>query len=271
MDEENGSVVTSDAGTDTSVSDSTTEETTSSTADDQVDTSQQETDGDSQEEVLDDSLDTDETETERPKRGAEARKEQLNTEIRDLVATRNAIRSEVEAYNAQVYRPATVEELLEQQNPETGDYYSRLEAQLEAMQQERAIEKYNNQVTESRMTLHSDAHRAIQDFPIFDSNNPEYNPQIAAEVDQILAQSIIVDPRTNQVIGSRIPVYQLYKSHAVAAKANERRAEMTAQRNAEKQITNTDLTPGAQGKQTAFNKLSVSEMEARPRKQGHDV
>lgn len=262
------------ANADTTVA--TTDETASSTADNaaSADESTQDT---TEAEQTDESTDSEEsdaeadTQADEPKKGADARKEQLNTEIRDLVAQRNVLRQEVERINAQVYQPATVEDLLNQENPATGEYYNRLEAEVESMRQERDVEKYNNHVAESRLTMTTEAQRALSDFPMFDQSSPDYDGEVAAEIDAILPSLLEFDPNTGQLIGSKVSIYQLYKSHAKAADAKARKAEITAQRNAEKQLSNADKVTGGKGTTKPFDKLSTTEMASYLRKKGHDV
>lgn len=172
---------------------------------------------------------------------ADARKEQLQTEIRDLVALRNSLLTEVEARNAEVYKPASPDELTEQVNPETGEYYSRLEAQVEAMRQENEVSKYNREVAETQLTLTSEAQRALQEFPIFDETSPEYQPAIAAQVDQVLGQSLVFDPNTKQIIGSKVSPYALYKAVADAAKVSAAKSAADGQKAVEKMMANADI------------------------------
>lgn len=277
-DEEAAStVVNESAVTDTAATESTTEETVSSQADTQDEVSQET-------EVTEQS-ETEETDAEQPKTRADARKEQLNgqiedanREIRDLVAQkreifaqREQLRQEVEQSISQAYKPATAEELLEQVNPDTGEYYNRLEAQLESLRQEREVERYVNQVSSAQQSIQYEAQQALSEFPMFDETSPEYNREIAAEVDAILAKSLQFDPNTGQVIGSTISPYQLYKSHAVAAKASALKAETTAQRNVEKMLNNSDPTTGGKGTTVPFEKMSLAQQEKYLRDKGHDV
>lgn len=207
----------------------------------------QETDSQSKEKSTDDSKEaTDETEAKaQPQGKAEERKQQLNEEIRDLVAQRNAIRAEVERSSAEVYQPATDEELLGQINPETGEYYNRLEAKLASMEQHQEIERYNNQVAEARLTLNSEATRALNDFPMFDENSKEYNPEITAQVDKILGANLIFDPNTNQIIGSNVSPYQLYQTVASTYQAAASKGQADAQKATEKMMANADVPGGA--------------------------
>lgn len=188
---------------------------------------------------------TEETKTEaQPQGKAEDRKQQLNNEIRDLVSQRNAIRAEVEKRNAEAYQPATDEELLGQINPETGEYYNSLEAKFAAMEQRQEIDRYNNQVAEAQLTLSSEANRALTEFPMFDENSKEYNPSIAAEVDAMLGNALVKDQNTGQIIGSNIPVYQLYKTIATSIRAESTKAQANAQKATAKMQANVDVSGG---------------------------
>lgn len=182
---------------------------------------------------------------EKPQGKAEDRKQQLNTEIRDLVAQRNALKTQVTAANAEVYQPATEEELLEQTNPETGENYNRLEAKLAAMEQAQEVDRYNSQVAEAQLTLSSEAQAALRDFPMFDSESTSYNPEIAAEVDKLLGAALVIDPNTRQVIGSNVSPYQLYKTIADASNIKEVQGQIKGQQASDKMQSRVDSTSGA--------------------------
>lgn len=228
---------------------------------------------------------------EKPQKGAEKRKEQLkeeideleqqveepsekanpNQEIRDLVARRNELRDRVKQSNEQVYRPATEDQLLDQINPDTGTYYSRLEAKLAAMEQSQQIDRYNNEIADTQLTLSNEAQRALQDFPMFDEQSPEYNKEVAAQVDGILGKSLVIDPNTNQVIGSHVSPYELYKAVAVSAQTSAVKGQVAAQKATEKMLANADTPSGAQQSEKSFNQLSTEEMAAKLRAKGHDI
>lgn len=182
----------------------------------------------------------DETKPEEQPRGkADERKEQLNTEIRTLVAQRNSIRSEVEKLNAQVYQPQTKDELVEQGLTET-------DAKVEALRQEIELNKFNEQVSEAQLTLRSEAEGVLRDFPMFDPNNKEaFRPEIAAQVDHILASSLITDPNTGQVIGSNVSPYQLYKSFADTYQASSTEGQVKGQQAAQRQLSAVEAPSSA--------------------------
>lgn len=165
-----------------------------------------------------------------PTKGAEMRKQQLNTEIRDKVAERNALKREIEELNRQKYQLQskddlpTVDQLLGEINPETGDYFTRTEAQLlllqaqyELEQQAKQMDEYNNRLVETNMALINEAEQVLRDFPMFDPNSSEYDKDLAEQADHLLDASIIRDPNTGRIIGSQVSPYELYATIASAA------------------------------------------------------
>lgn len=276
MSEDDTTVVNTSADQEATAStDSTTDEYKEPEATDtSEETDESEAEDTEQSEDTDDDTQSDEIEQEDQEqhKGAEARKQQLNTEIRDLVATRNQLQQQVESLNSQAYPTNTPDELLNEVNPATGEYYNQLEAQVEIMRQERELERYNAQVVNTQMAIDTDAQRALQDFPRFDPQSPEYDKEAASNVAQILQSALQYDQRTGQLIGSNIPIYQLYQSHELAAQSSARRAEIKGQKSTEKMISSADRPTGGAGKPTPFNKLgSIADMEAQLRKKGHDV
>lgn len=180
-----------------------------------------------------------ETEEDKPTK-AEERKAQLNTEIRDLVSQRNALRKEVEQANSEVYQPATEDELTEQVNPDTGENYTRLEAKLEEMRQAQEIERYNSQVAEAQLTLGSESERVLNDFPIFNPDSEQYDKELAEEAAGLLEANLVIDPNTEQVIGSNVSPYQLYKTLAKAHGISAVKGQLKGQQATERQLANVD-------------------------------
>lgn len=210
-------------------------------------------------------------EEEQPQTEADKRKQQLNTEIRDLVSQRNTIKQEVEKLNAEVYQPATEDDLLEQINPETGEYYNRLEAKVAAMEQTASLEKYNTQVAETQLTLQHEATKALQEFPMFDDTSSDYNKELTEQVDALLGQNLVFDQNTGQIIGSHTSPYQLYQTVAMAARTSEQAGQLKGQKATEQMLASVDTTSSSQKGDKPFEKLSLNEMEDRLRKAGHDI
>ena len=104
-------------------------------------------------------------------KNAETRKQQLNNEIRDKVAERNALRKEIAELNRQKYQMKsqsdipTVEALMDQINPETNDYYTRTEAKLYRIEAERELERearkldeYTDNIVDNRIIPKEEYH-----------------------------------------------------------------------------------------------------------------
>lgn len=176
-----------------------------------------------------------ETEGEQPPKGkAEDRKQQLNTEIRDLVSQRNALKSEVEQLNSQVYQPATEQELQEQG-------MSQLEAKVEAMRQQQELERYTSQVADAQLTIESESQRVLSDFPIFNPDSDQYKADIAAQASQLLQANLVYDQNTGQVIGSNVSPYQLYQTLAQTYQASQAEGQIQGQKATEKMLASADI------------------------------
>ena len=193
-----------------------------------------------------------------PTKGAETRKQQLNTEIRDKVAERNALKREIEELNRQKYQLQskddlpTVDQLLGEVNPETGDYFTRTEAQLLLLQaqleldhQTKQMDEYNSRLVETNMALINEAEQVLRDFPMFDPNSSEYDKDLAEQADRLLDASIIRDPNTGRIIGSQVSPYELYSTIASAAGAAKVRGEVAGRKAAQKMMANVDVVGGA--------------------------
>ena len=188
------------------------------------------------------------------RKNAETRKQQLNNEIRDKVAERNALRKEIAELNAQKYQlknPSdipTVEALMEQRNPETGDYYTRTEAKVARMEAERKLEQaqkqmdeYTDHIVDNRLRLKDEASRALKDFPMFDEESDSYNKELAEKANQIAENLIIKDETTGEIIGSRGSIYDVYALVANAAKSAETNGKIAGRRAAVDMMNSADI------------------------------
>lgn len=200
--------------------------------------------------------DAKETDTvEKPQTKADERKEQLkteidgykeklgidpNTEIRDYVAAKNALKSAVEEANAKVYQPVTADELLEQENPDTGEYFTKSEAKFEAFKQQQEIREYNERVAEAQMVIEHESQRVINDFPMFDPKSDDYQPEIANEALEILKENLIRDEKTGQIIGSNLSPYKFYKTIANSARLMQEKGQINGQKATEKMLASAD-------------------------------
>lgn len=207
----------------------------------------EETDGEPAEQSSDDVDDElpEETkaEEEQPRGKADERKEQLNGEIRDLVAQKNAIQAEVERLNAQVYAPQTIEQLMDEQG------ISEDSARIAAMEQRIELNEYNSRVAEAQLTIGHESEKVLNDFPIFNSDSPQYNPALAERAASLLQANLVMDNNTGQVIGSNVSPYDLYKTIYDATQANTVNDKIAGQRAAEKMLASTDPVSSAPPKE----------------------
>lgn len=313
MPNEDGAVVNTEAVQEAAAAEATTAEMENSEADNSQQKAIQADDGsivyvdDTVENSDDNSESDDESKGDQPKRGAEARKGQLidqidreNAEIRDLVAKKNRMKAEkeqllsdVEQENAQAYQPPqlrkvpTVEILTQQENPETGDFYTQFEAkqiiqnirlqnQLEQSDYQRQLNEHNLKVTESVFQFSNDIQDILRDFPIFDPESSEYDPELDKKAERQLHSSLLYDKKTKRIVGSNMPsVYEYYETLAVAAgakKRSQKQQTIPTQSTTKAHLeANADVRGSGQHIQKTFDSMSTKEMADYLRRKGHDV
>ncbi|MEI7632136.1 MAG: hypothetical protein WCJ60_02335 [bacterium] len=147
---------------------------------------------------------SDETEDEKPKAKNEA-----NTRIRTLANENRELRQQVEQLNAQAYKPASEQELVD-----AG--YSETDAKVEALRQDIEVERFNRQVTELNYSLQDEARAALNDFPVFNPNSDQYNETLAQNVADLYQQAagVQTDPNTGLVVNANVMPYNFYKTFA---------------------------------------------------------
>jgi len=203
-------------------------------AEDTLETEELETEesGDTTEESSDE---TPEEEKPKAKNSAENRKQQLNQEIRELVATRDKTRREIEQANQQYYQPQSVDELVE-------GGMDDVEARFKALEQERVIEKYNAQVSETTNAVNTESLQVFSDFPEFDSESPEYNESLAkrAAAAYTRVAGIVEDKNTGLIVSANVTPYNFYKDFAETHREAMTRGETSARKNVERQLATAE-------------------------------
>lgn len=198
-----------------------------------VEESEEKSDDENPETETEGESEAEETETEKPQSKAEERKTQLNTEIRDLVAQRNLLRTEIEKINAETYQPATEDELVDQG-------YDATEAKVEALRQQVEMRDYNEKVAEAQLTISSESQKVLDDFPMFNSDSEQYDKELADEAAELVQANLIQDPNTGQIIGSNVPIYKIYKTLAKASGISTAKGQIKGQKDTEKMLANAD-------------------------------
>lgn len=178
---------------------------------------------------------SDETDTDKPQTKADERKTQLSTEIRDLVSQRNALKAEVEKANAEVYQPATENELVDQG-------LSATDAKVEALRQQIEMRDYNERVAEAQLTLSSESQRVLNDFPIFNPDSDTFDAELAQEAADTLGSNLLIDENSKQIIGVNpgFSTYQFYKTLARASGISQVKGQIKGQRDTEQMLANAD-------------------------------
>jgi len=218
---------------DTTPTESSPEETKETVADDlDTDADATEVSGDTETEETD----ADDTE-EKPKakNSAENRKTQLNQEIRELVATRDRTRREVENLNAQYYKPASTEELV-------NNGMDASEARFESLKQELALRDYTAQVTETTNAVNTEVLQVFTDFPEFDSESPEYNKTLAERAARAYQRvaGIVEDKNTGHIVSANELPYNFYKDFAETYREAATRGEVSARKNVSRELASAE-------------------------------
>lgn len=209
-------------------------------------TDQQETEGEQEEESGDESEEqTDETEEgeSKAKNSAQNRIRSLANDNRSLINENRQLRQQIEAANAQFYKPQTVEQLQEQGMDET-------QAQIEALRQTQTLNEANQHIAALNSDINMEAMQVTHDYPVFDPGSKEYDKDFAEMVASryMEASGMTTDQNTGFITQARVLPYDFYKSFAEARESGMKRGELLGKKNAERQANAADVTPIASPK-----------------------
>lgn len=196
----------------TSTEDSSTKETKDAGAKDDSKASDDKTeDGDTQDATDDDADADNKANDTKPTKDAAARKEQLKSEIRDLVSKRNELRDSITNENGKVYQPKTADELI-------ADGMDASEARVKALEDRQELSEFNARVTDLQANLNVESLQVMTDYSMFDPRSPDYNEEFANQVGGLYEKSanIVRDPNTGLIVSANILPYDFYKGFAEA-------------------------------------------------------
>lgn len=212
-----------------------------------------------------------ETEEQKPEQPQDEKPlaEKSQNRFQKLANENRELKEQIERLKSQESQVAAEQGLLNEINPETGDYFTPAEAEriarqqsLEQAQQSAAQQRYALEVRQNQESIGRESRQALDDFPILNEQSKEFNPQIAAEFDKLVGENIIYELQDgsrypasvlaangydlNQatLIGSNFSPYQLAKLIADSTKANASVYQAQAQRSAEQMLANADTTGG---------------------------
>lgn len=152
----------------------------------------------------------------KPAKGADARKAQLQSEIRDLVARKNQLRDETASKTGEHYAAKTAEELIE-------DGVDPAEARVQALEQKQELKEWNDKVSDLNQSINVESLQIMADFPMFNPGteadpNPEFNSELSEMAKETYnkAANIQVDKNTELIVSANVLPYDIYKSFADA-------------------------------------------------------
>jgi hypothetical protein len=236
-----------------------------------------------EEETSDDKPETSEETEPAEQQDSEQLAPKSQNRFQTLANENRELKEQLETLRRQESQLATEQELLNEINPETGQYYTPQEIERLSFAQSReqqaeqvASERYELEVQTVQSTLRNEASQALQDFPMFDETSKQYNPELAKQVDDLLGENLVFETdsegnSTGRIIGSSLSPYKLYQTVAQAAQLSKQAGQLEGQKATERMLASVDGTGSNQQGDVDFSKLSVSDMAARLRRAGHDV
>lgn len=227
--------------------------------------------------------DSEETSTEEQQVEEEKLSPKSENRFQKLANENKQLREQLSQLNSIEAQITTEQDLLNQVNPETGDFYTVAEAERlarfqtnEARQGELAQERYELQVQTNQSIINNEAEQVITQYPQFSrflpgtekvdpqtgqltgAPNPKYNAAQANQAATLMEQVLIRDPNTPEidpftgqptgkgmVIGSHLSPLQVYESIANAAQSSIVEGQIRGQKATEKMMANADSVGSA--------------------------
>lgn len=201
--------------------------------------------------------------------------------FQQLANENRALREQLAQLDARKAQLATEQELLNQVNPDTGDYYTVADAERisrvqanEQYQQQIAQQQQDLQIQQNRQTLVAEANQTVTEFPELDSQSDKFDPEIAQVYEQTLQRALILDQQGNP-IGAHLSPYQLAQSIVSPARRAAERAKALGQADAQKatrrMLASADPSSGSSSGKRSFETMDIRQMEAELRRKGHDI
>lgn len=246
------------------------EDDTTDSSDDSADDSQDE------ENTTEENDTNNETSEVNPKEDWESLKGNSQDRFRQMANEKRELARQVQVLKARQAQFANEQELLNEINPETGDYYTPQEIERlswqtnrEAQAQRDSQELYNLQVKQNQGQITEEASNVVEQFPILNPESKDYNQSVADSFDELLADNLLfmahdgntytgsvlkangIDPMTQTLVGAQISPYKLAKSIASAYNGAKSQGEVLGQAKAQKataqMMSNVDIGSNSSG------------------------
>lgn len=185
--------------------------------------------------------------------------------FQQLANQNRELRQQLEQLQARQAQVANEQNLLDQVNPETGDYYTPQEveriARFEANKAENerlSQQQQQLQVQMNQQTLATEADQALRDFAMFDADNKDaYKQELASLADDLLGDALFMDDQQN-VLGSKVSPHKLYKTVATAYEQGVRDGQLKGQKATQQMLSQVDSPSSAPVKRTPAEEAYMS-------------
>lgn len=174
------------------------------------------------------------------KKGAEARKQQLNDEIRNLVSQKRQLQTEIAQGLSQAKPLKTIDELKDEGMT---DDQARIEMNRQELERDRLIQAR----TDLNNDVETQSQRVFLDFPWTDPDNKdEYDQTLAQKAAAAYASisGIQIDDDTKQITNANVLPYTFYKTLQDFFSDGQKKGEIRGKAAARKQASRAQA-PGA--------------------------
>lgn len=186
--------------------------------------------------------------------------------FQQLANENKALKEQLERVEARKAQVAQEQQLLDEINPETGDYFTPQEVERIAYFNSRKAEQERlnteQSVLQVRLTqeqLANEAQQALSSYAMFDEAKKDaYKPAVTQLADSLLQDSLYMDGESQAVVGSKISPLKIYETVAKVYEQGMRDGQLKGQQSASKMFSQTDTPSSAPVKRSKSDEASMS-------------
>lgn len=213
---------------------------------------------DTQEESTEGSQETSEGEQEPEKQpeqdDAAAQKARNEAYARQRIQERQRTKQQIAQQLDQTYGPKSEDDLIE-------EGLDPAQAQIEALRQEMQYERQKTHIAELNAGLQSEAVNVTNDFPVFNPNSKDFDPEFAGIVEQQYKQAARLQLDDNGiVVNADVPLYDFYQQMATIYNRGTERGAQQGQQEYQQMMARTE-NPG--GSSSTSKGDSLADLEER--------
>jgi hypothetical protein len=160
---------------------------------------------------------------------------------RQRIQNRERNQQEIAQKLDEKYGPKTEDQLIEEGlTPE--------QAQIQALREEMAYERQKTHVAQINAGMQADAVNVMNDFPVFNPDSNDYDPEFAKLVEQqyqTAARLRFDDEDKSLVLNAEVPLYDFYQQMATIYNRGATRGTQQAQKSVMKTLSRTESVGGS--------------------------